>query len=233
MTDLHGQAAPEDLQPTVGACYKNGWQQLWNNLIELLLIALIGFVAHLPESLGSLAEEETGLAAALPGLFTMAYTALVSWPLGYGISYAYLRAARGDELKVKHILAVLGNYWNAVLANLLVALIVCIGFVVLIVPGIVFLCRLSFVSYLVVERQLDAIAAVKESWRLTSGHGLTIFLMGLLAILLAIVGLMLVGVGIIAATLWAGLAWATLYHIVSTEDEEQTAIAPEGAAGLA
>ena len=69
-------------------------------------------------------------------------------------------------------------------------------------------------SYLVVEQKKEAIEAVKKSWRMTKGHTWTVFLVSLLAIPIAIVGLACVGVGIIPAIMWIN-SYASLYHSVS------------------
>ena len=111
------------------------------------------------------------------------------------------------------------NYWNAVLANLLVAVIIGIGFIFCIVPGIIFACRLAFTPYLVVERKMEVIKAVRGSWRMTKGHSWQVFLIGLFAIPISIAGLLCCGVGIIAAIIWIGLAFASLYHAVSMSRE--------------
>lgn len=84
------------------------------------------------------------------------------------------------------------------------------------IPGIIFACKLAFTPYLVVDRKMEAIAAIKESWRMTNGHALEVFLIGLLAIPIVIAGLIVFGVGVIISIMWICLALATLYHAVST-----------------
>lgn len=199
----------------MGVCYKNGWQKLWKYILELLLITIISFLIYFPSYGFSALGKGEGGGAVLFGIFALGYMLLLSWPIEYGVSFAYLKAARGDNLRVKDMFYVYQNWLNAVLANLLVAVIVGIGFVLLVVPGIIFACKLAFVPYLVVEREMEAIEAVKESWRMTKGYVLTIFCIGLLAIPIAIVGLLCFGVGIIAAIMWIGLAFASLYHAVT------------------
>jgi len=112
-----------------------------------------------------------------------------------------------------------GNYWNAVLANILVGVIVFFGFVLLIIPGIIFACKLAFTPYLVVDRKMEVIEAVKESWRMTNGHAWKVFFIGLLAIPISIAGLICFGVGIIVSIMWIRLAFASLYHAVSVSGE--------------
>jgi uncharacterized membrane protein len=110
------------------------------------------------------------------------------------------------------------NYWNAVLASLLVGAIIFIGFILLIIPGIIFACKLAFTPYLVVERNMDVIEAIKASWNMTRGHAWKVFFIGLLAIPIAIVGLCLLLIGIIPAIMWITLAFASLYHAVSLSE---------------
>ena len=140
-------------------------------------------------------------------------------PIGFGMAFAYLRAARDEPVKVKDMFEGFRNYWNVVLASLLVGVIVVIGFVFLIVPGIIFACKLAFTPYLVVDRKMALIEAIQESWRMTGGHAWNIFLIGLLAIPICIAGLICFGVGIILAIMWVTLAFASLYHAVSSSSK--------------
>jgi uncharacterized membrane protein len=154
-------------------------------------------------------------AVGLSPVLSLAYSILLTNPLGYGVAFAYLKAARGDELQVKDMFEAFRNYWNAVLASLLVSVITIVGFVLFIIPGIIFACKLAFTPYLVVDRKMGVIEAVKESWRMTGGHAWKVFLIGLLAIPIGIAGLICFGVGIIVAIMWVTLAFASLYHAVS------------------
>ncbi|MEE8460433.1 MAG: hypothetical protein V3S08_11185 [Phycisphaerales bacterium] len=156
----------------------------------------------------------TGAAGAV--IFSLAYGLLLLGPIGYGVSFAYLKAARNEPLDIRDMFEAFQNYWNAVLASLLVGVIVGIGFVLLIVPGIIFACKLAFTPYLVVDRGLNVIDAVNESWRMTRGHAWKVFFVGLLSVPLGIAGLMCCGVGIIVAIMWSKLAFALLYHAVSS-----------------
>ena len=125
---------------------------------------------------------------------------------------------RGDKLEIKDMFEAFKNYWNAVLASLLVFVIVVIGLVILIIPGIIFACKLAFTPYLVVDRKMAVIEAVKESWRMTGGHAWKVFLIGLLGIPIGIAGLICLGVGVIISIMWITLALASLYHAVSVSE---------------
>ncbi|HCC71773.1 MAG TPA: hypothetical protein DEQ09_11575 [Bacteroidales bacterium] len=108
------------------------------------------------------------------------------------------------------------NYVHIILANLIVFAIIMIGFIMLIIPGIILSCRLAFVSYLVMDKKMEPITAVEESWRLTKGYGWTIFAMGLVSFFIIIFGLLMLIVGISPAIMWVSGAFATLYNDVLT-----------------
>lgn len=206
-------ATPIMIRPGVGSSYGNGWRQLWKYFLELLLISIVAWVLSLPSGMGGWAG---GGAGAFLGIVAVAYGILVIGPIDYGLNYSFLKAARGDKLEIKDMFAAFQNYWNAVLANLLVGVIVVIGFVLIIIPGIVFACKLAFVPYLVVDRKMDVIEAIKTSWKMTGGHAWKVFFIGLLGIPIAIAGLICLGVGVIIAIMWITMALASLYHSVST-----------------
>ena len=208
--------------PTVGASYGNGWRQMKKYFLELFLIGILGFLIGLPswifESDGDVTAGLTVL-----GVLGFIYGILIANPTDYGVSFAFLKAARSDKPEIRDMFEAFHNYWNAVLANILVGAIVIIGFVLLIVPGIIFLCKLAFTPYLVVDRKMAVIEAVKESWRMTNGHAWTVFLILLLAIPISVVGLLCLIVGIIPAFMWIGASFASLYHAVSTSGGVTTA----------
>ena len=62
------------------------------------------------------------------------------------------------------------RFWKYLGASILLALAVAIGFVLLIVPGIIFGLMFMFTTFVVIERELGPIDAMNESHRLTRGH---------------------------------------------------------------
>jgi uncharacterized membrane protein len=184
----------------VGSSYSNGWKQLWPHFLELFLILIIAWII-------------SGVGGAM---FSIIFSVFAGFPLNFGVSYAYLRAARNEKLDIGDMFAGFKNYWSAVGAGLLVAIAVVIGFVLLIVPGIYLACKLAFTPYLIVDRKMGVTQAMEESWRMTNGHGWKVFLIGLLGIPIVIAGLLCLFVGVIISIMWISMALASLYHAVST-----------------
>jgi len=186
---------------------------------ELLLIGIIGFVIGTPSEAGAWAQG-AAVAAGILGFLAFVYGFLIVAPVEYGVSFAHLKAARGDKLEIADMFAGFRNYGNVVLANLLVCAIVFIGLLFLIIPGIILGCKLAFTPYLVVDRRMGVIEAIKGSWNMTRGHAWKVFSIAILAIPICIVGLLLFVVGIIPAMMWLQLTLASLYLAVSLSKAE-------------
>jgi len=159
-----------------------------------------------------------GVIAIVLGIFALAYSLLVVPVFKFGGDLIFVHAAR--DIRPQFDTLVQGfkeKYLHIVLANLLTGALIMLGFFFLIIPGIIIACRLAFVSYLVMDKKMDPIVAVEESWKLTKGHGWTIFFMGFVTFFLGIFGLTLMVVGILPVIIWVKSSFASLYEAVLQE----------------
>jgi uncharacterized membrane protein len=206
--------------PTAGSCYGFGWRRMKKFFLDLFLIIIIVGVVLIPLGMiQSLDGHETAGGAVLR-IFAFAYWLLLFAPIDYGSTFVFLKAVRNEPFEVKDMFLSFENYLNVVLANLLVSVIITLGLFILIVPGIIFACKLAFVKYLVLDRKMDPVEAVKTSWEMTRGHAVEIFLLGLLAIPLIIAGMICLFVGVIPAVIWISSAFASMYYAVSKAQME-------------
>jgi uncharacterized membrane protein len=203
-----------------------GWQQLWKYFLHLFLIFLVVAVAWSPTwgSWGPFPHagpfETASAGFVLLNLISAVYFLLVFPVIKFGGDWMYLRFMRDEHVNVGDMfLGFKRNYLNIVLANLLVFAICGIGFLLFIVPGIIFACRLAFVPYLVMDKGLEPVAAIEKSWFMTRGHGWRIFGMYLAIFFMCIVGFVMFIVPGLFVLLWAGAALASLYHAVDLEDQ--------------
>ncbi len=223
MTDEKQEAKVTVLvpEPFAGLAYSFGWDRMKKFFLDLFLITLIVGVVWIPYSIMQSLDGRHTPGGSILQIFGLAYLLLLVAPIDYGSAFVFLKAVRNEQFEVKDMFLVFEkNYINVVLANLLHWGIVSIGIFLLVVPGIVFACKLAFVKYLVLDRKLEPVEAVKESWRMTRGHAGKIFLMGVLAIPIVIAGLICLGVGVIPAIMWIRSAFASMYYAVSEADEE-------------
>jgi uncharacterized membrane protein len=145
--------------------------------------------------------------------------------IDYGEKFLFLKAMRDEETDLKVLFDGFKKYYlNIVLANLIVFALVMIGIVMLIIPGIIIWCRLAFVPYLVMDKDLEPMKAVEKSWQMTRGHGWTIFFMGVMSFFIIIGGLIVFIFGILISIMWVHAAFASLYQAVLNQDDENNPI---------
>jgi uncharacterized membrane protein len=224
----------ENLKPKVGSVYSYGWGIMKMYFLPLFLLLIITGLVSSPAGLlnepirinsqqfhqigdwhvliNNQMEHLTGLI--LLKIFAIAYTLFIINPIGYGAKYVNLKAVRHNKFDVKEVFDAFKNYLNVVLAALLASSIIIIGFIFLIIPGIIFACRLAFVPYLVMDKNLDPVKAVEESWRLTKGYGWKIFWMAILAFFIGVAGIICLFIGIIFSIIWISASFAAMYQAV-------------------
>lgn len=230
------------LKPTFGDSFGTGWKVMTDNFLRLFLVILVVAIASGPMKLfdfkfnfddlhnapwhwgnvDSLINwASLGMFAVFFGLIALLYALLVLPVLEFGADMIFVQAVR--KIKPDFELLVKGfweNYLHIILANLLVTALVILGLFALIIPGIIIACRLAFVSYIIMDKKLDPIEAVELSWKLTRGHGWTIFFMGFVSFFIIIFGLIMMIVGIFPAIIWVSSAFATLYQSALLEKEK-------------
>lgn len=200
-------------EPSVTGSYKYGWQQLRKHFLHFFLAALILLVFQSPVSV--IGDGESGLDPLDVGLaiMGMAYALLVLPVIEFGADYIFLRGIRNESTDPYLLFEGFHrNYLNIILSSLLTFVLIGIGILFLIVPGIILACRLVFVSYLVMDKGLDPVGAIEKSWEMTRGYGWTIFGMALMAIPVFLAGLLLCFVGAFFSGMWISASFAALYH---------------------
>ncbi len=204
-----------NLIPTAGDAYGISWNIMWKVFVGLLAVSLIYGIIAGPTATMQWKSNDFEWFLFPIVLFAIGYGIFISGPIGYSTQWVFLKAVRGEKFEIQDMFAVFQrNYWNAVAANVVVGIIVGVGILMLIVPGIIFAVRLAFVPYLVIDREMELTEALNKSWEMTRGYGGQIFLMGILAFFIAIGGLMVLIFGIIISIIWIKLAFATMYQAV-------------------
>ena len=209
-------------EATITGSYGYGWQQMWKHFLYLFLVLIIVGIAESPTSIVRDSDAENS-----PGMIILQILAAVYWLLvfsvvKYGGNLMYLRAIRNEKFEISEMFdGFKKNYININLANLLTFAIIGLGFVLLIVPGIILACRLAFVSYLVMDKNMEPVTAIEKSWEMTKGHGWQIFGMGLLIIPIVIGGLLCFIVGIVFSIIWISAAFASMYHAIDLEEMKE------------
>lgn len=193
----------------------DGWHIFWQNwkLLLLVVITLIGvqilssvFSSIFPSDLWYLNILILGVFFLLSGILMLGSIAIyLSLVDGKPVSYADLFSQW----------SLLGWY---ILGGILVFVITLVGYVFLIIPGIILSIRLQFWMYLCIDKHIGAFAAIGKSWEITKGNTGNLFWFALLLFGVLMLGMLALGVGILVAMPVVGLATARMYRALSLKE---------------
>ncbi len=218
-----------NLKPSIGGSFGFGWRKMFDKaFLPLFLAVLIAGILEGPVGATWKGDGHFGWGALmlLPVVVIgLAYGFMFKPVIDYGEKYLYLKAMRDEEADLRLLFeGFKTKYLNIVLANLIVFALVMIGFLMIIVPGIIVACRLAFVPYLVMDKNLEPMQAVEKSWQMTRGHGWKIFWMAILSFFIAIAGLIVLFFGVLISIMWIHAAFASLYQSVLNENDDDNPI---------
>ncbi|WP_437296698.1 YciC family protein [Sorangium sp. So ce426] len=194
-----------------------GWERLKRDPAVLIGAAFVVWFAMLvPAFIGGGIEAMLAGDAPMAGLAVRLFLQIVgfvifSYFLG-GMTSLSLKVARGQPYSFSDLLG--GGQWflSILGAGFLTTIATYIGMFLLIVPGVIVSLGLSMTYLCIVDRNLGAIDAMKESWRITTGHKGGIFVYVLLACALALAGALAccLGVFVAAPVITIGLTYIYL-----------------------
>lgn len=195
------------------ATFKSRWQ------FFVGVAALTFLISFIIGAIGSAFPEEPrdgfawwAVGSVLTGVFSIL--------LNIGVTHFWLGAHDAPQEVRIGFLWFPRPFWKYLGASVLAALVVLAGLILLIVPGIIAALALSFVSFVVIDRGLSPIAALKESARITKGNRLELLLLFLLLLLINILGALALLVGLLVSAPVSHLAMTHAYRSLAASANE-------------
>ncbi len=192
-----------------------GWETFkkeWKFL--LLTFGIIVLASMIPSWLRDWAQENA------PGL-TFLFSILgwiVQMITGIGVIVITLKMVDGKKPMVEDLYMHYGYLLNYFLGSLLYGLVVVGGFILLIIPGIIWGIKYQYTTYLIIDKKMGPLEAFKKSGQITKGSRLKLFYLGIIFIGITILGMLALGFGLIVAWPIVSLAGAYVYRKLSPKN---------------
>jgi Tfp pilus assembly protein PilE len=210
---------------SVGSFIKFGWETFkkrpWFFIFAFLIFFLVSIIANI---IGGIIQ---GL---LDGSATSGFGHLIAWFIqnvtsifvGMGTIAFFIKAHDTPET-VRYMDAWRPEiFWKYLGASILLGLIIIVGFILLVIPGIIASIVFGFTLYLVVDKGLGPIEALKESARLTKGNRWRMFAFQGASGIIALLGFICLVLGIFVAIPVLALAGIEMYRRIAAAAETQT-----------
>jgi hypothetical protein len=208
------QRAPFSATDAIGY----GWKGFTANIGPLVLIGLVLIVATGLSNWLSQGFESLGLT-----IIGSVLSAFISLVISLGLIRAALSILDGGRPSVEQLVSTkdIGPY---IIASLLVALIVTVGLVLCIIPGLVAGFLLQFYGYAIIDRKSDSVTtapqssptgSLRASFEVVAGNVGPLILLAVLCFLLNVAGALLCGVGLLVTVPVTSIAIAYAWRYFS------------------
>lgn len=177
--------------------------------IPLVLLAIAMGIGIVEDALGLF------FSASQMELIISAESFVTTMLMSVGIGALYLKAHAATETATLRDLWNPKPFWRYAGVSILGGAAILLGFVLLIVPGIIIALAFSLAGLLVIEKGLGPIEALKESVRLTKGHRLALFKLSLANIGINILGVCALVVGLFVTIPVTEMAFVDAYRKLS------------------
>lgn len=108
------------------------------------------------------------------------------------------------------------------ISYLIYTVIVVLGTILFIIPGIYFAIRLQFFVTFIVDENSGVIESFKQSWEITKGQMTPLIILMLIMIGLLLIGTLTLAIGIFIAIPFTGLLYCAAYRKLTTSIDQET-----------
>lgn len=139
-----------------------------------------------------------------------------------GLVNMYLGLLDGKKPSLDAFVMSASKWFNVFMVYIIYALMLFVGFILFIIPGVFLLIRFMFVIYYVIDSDMTITDVFKASWNDTKGNFWHLLLASLSLTLFAMAGLLLLIVGVLYTVPIAGVAMAIIYRTVAGKQHGQS-----------
>ena len=214
-----GYGAPPVMpQFAAGDALSYGWYGFRNNIGPLALIALVVLAANVLTN-----WLQWGTDSVVLSLIMNLAAAFVSLVISLGLVRAALAILDGRQPVIADLLST-KDIVSYIVASLLVTILVFVGLILCLIPGLIAGFLLQFFGYAIVDRRIDSstvapqsdpIGAMRASYEITSKNAGSLIVLAVLCILLNIAGFLLCGIGLLVTIPVTAIAVAYAWRYFS------------------
>jgi uncharacterized membrane protein len=185
-----------------------GWQRFRENAVFLLLLGVgLGILMLFSNTLQQAHP-------ASPSAFALAYLLVVA--INAFISFVFVAAALEvhdfGTVAFDDLTRQLPRFGQYLIGYVIFGAALVIGYFLLVIPGIYLTVKLFFYMYLVLDRKMNGIDALKMSYEITTGHFKPLFFFLLALFVINLLGLALFGIGLLVTIPVTSIAAVHVYR---------------------
>ena len=193
---------------SIGDAFSFAWQQFKKNAVFLLLLGVgLGILSLIANALQH-------VIMAAPLLFAVVYLIVIGINAfaSFVMVTACLEVHDYGTIEFDDLAKAFPQFIPYLIGYVIFGVAIILGYLLLIVPGIFLTVKLFLYMYLVVDKKMNGIDALKLSYEMTTGHFMELFLFFLSVLVINVIGLLLFGIGLLVTVPITGIAGAYVYR---------------------
>lgn len=192
------------------ALIKEAWEMFKKNLNSFMLLIGVYLVYYVAQYASNMIFQDSGIAFIVSLVFLV-----VSLVIQLGAYNFVLKIVDGKKAQLVDLYSypdMVMKIVRNIVAGIIVAFAVGLGFILFIIPGIYLLVRLMFFTYYIVDKNAGIMESIQMSWNLTKGSVVNLFLLGVIFLFINFLGALVFGIGLAVTLPLTFLATALLYR---------------------
>ena len=193
-----------------------GWDTTKSNIGFFIgLLIVMGLIEYVPDIIAVIIEEDAPILSIIIQIASFALSMII----GMGLIKICLRFCDGEKGEFSDLFSCYPLFFNYLIGSILYWLIILVGLILLIIPGIIWAIQFQYYSYLIIDRGLGPIDALKKSSEITKGVKWDLFVLSIVLGVINLLGLICLVVGLFATIPTTMVAIAFVYRKLLAQTE--------------
>ena len=203
-----------EIVPLLKEGFRRSYGVKWNFIGSIIIYAIVALIT------GAILEvffpaNDAEYNAQITSILAVPFTL----PIMIGIFMLGIKQARDESIEIPSILNYFSMLAPILLAYIAMTILMVLGFILLVLPGIYLAVSYSFTYALIVDKGLGVWEAMELSRKTITKQWFKFFGLGLLAGLFIFVSILPMGIGLIWSIPTVYIAYGLLYHHLFDEEE--------------
>ncbi len=182
--------------------FKSSWKTYYKiTIIVGLLLAIVTIIFNMVSlsAISTSGGDQSASASLIKNSLGIVNSLLMNY-FAIGLTLAVLMIVRGQTPTFNVFKVTIRQFINVLVVNLLYGIIILVGYILLIVPGVIWSLKYTYASTLVIDLKMRPLEALKASSTLTNGIKWRLFLISYVYVGILILGFLALGVGLLVAS---------------------------------
>ena len=195
-----------------------GWDTTKNSMgFSIGLLIVVYLLENIPDRIAELLEADFPILSTTIRIASIVLSMIVMM----GAIKIYLRFCDGEKGEFSDLFSCYPLFFKYLVGSILYGLIVVVGLILLIIPGIVWAIKFQFFDYLIVDKGLGPIDALEKSSEITRGVKWDLFIFGILLGIINLMGFLCLMIGLFVTIPVTMVAIAFVYRKLLPETSQE------------